>query len=122
MTPKELERNWLSLYVWVRRCVLPAGLILLGLLLIIKLLLIDLWLLNHVSAIFGFFVVYFVLVRGGHLIMIRSLHFDLKKTYGKAYEVHLLTLPSNLRRYNLGFTLARIKRDLIHSARQNKKR
>lgn len=45
--------------------------------------------------------------------MIRSMHFELKHTYGEAYDQYLTALPANMHRHNLGFSLARIKRNLI---------
>jgi hypothetical protein len=42
------------------------------------------------------------------------MHFDMKRTYGEAYERRLSQLPRGLKQRNIGFTLARIKRDLIN--------
>ncbi len=117
MTSAELETGWLSLRHWVQRCVLPSVLTLIGLLLSLPIILKDNTYQTETSVVFTFFTVYFVLIRGGHLIMIRSMHFDLRKTYGKTYEARLAKLPRDLRRVNLGFTLTRIKRDLIHNSR-----
>ena len=70
--------------------------------------------LNHKAVIVGFFVFYFILVRGGHLIMIRSMHFEMKRKYEEAYRERLAYLPiGQMKRRNIGFTLARIKRELI---------
>ena len=65
--------------------------------------------------IIGFVTSYFVLIRGGHLVMIRSMHFDLKKQFGQKYEARLAELPKHAKRQNIGFSLARIKRDLINA-------
>jgi len=46
--------------------------------------------------------------------MIRSLHNEMMRKYKEAYKDRLAAIPRDrLRRHNLGFTLARIKRDLI---------
>lgn len=113
MTVQQLEQNCLSLRVWITRCVLPAGVVLLAMLLLLNwVIYIDRYR-DQSALMIAFFTLYFVLVRGGHLIMIRSLHAELKRTYGKAYEKRLERLAPTLRRQNIGFTLARIKRELI---------
>lgn len=114
MSPEELETRWLSLRYWLQKCVLPSAITLAGLLLALPVVLPKPAYRLETMVIFAFFTLYFVLFRGGHLIMIRSMHFDLKKTYGPKYESRLKSLPKDLKRQNLGFTLARIKRDLIH--------
>lgn len=114
MSSCDLETNWLSLRAWLQRCVLPSAIILILMMVCLRLTLQAGRYQDQTSLIIGFSLLYFVLIRGGHLMMIRSMHFDLKKTYGKKYEVKLSGLPQNLKRHNLGFTLARIKRDLIH--------
>ena len=73
---------------------------------------------DRLAIIFGFFMLYYVLVRGGHMIMIRSMHFDMLKTYKTAYESELLRLTHRQAKRNLGFSLTRIKRRLIDG--QNK--
>ena len=74
--------------------------------------------LNHNAVIVGFFVLYFILVRGGHIIMIRSLHFELKRKYEEAYREKLAYVPlGQIKRRNIGFTLARIKRELIDTSK-----
>ena len=115
MTCLELETQWLSVKYWVRWSVLPTSILLLLLLIGLKLWNDQPIIHSHASVILGFFAAYFIFVRGGHLVMIRSMHFDMKRKYGEAYDKHLARLPLNLGRYNLGFTLARIKRDLIHA-------
>lgn len=114
MTPELLERDWLSLRYWLQRCVLPTAMFLLGALIILRMIDADMSNLNHNAVIVGFFALYFILVRGGHIIMIRSLHFELKKKYEKAYREKLAYVPiGQIKRRNIGFTLARIKRELI---------
>lgn len=113
MSPVELETRWLSLRFWLLRCVLPSALSLTGLLLLVFMFMDHPQYKDQTAVILGFSTLYFVLFRGGHLFMIRSMHFDLKRTYGKAYEARLQAMPSDLRRQNLGFMLARIKRELI---------
>ena len=114
MTIGELERDVLSLRCWVRRVVLPTSLVLLALLVLMSARGLETKALDHISALVGFFALYFVLVRGGHLVMIRSLHAELKRKYPDDYAERLSSLPS-LRGRNAGFALARIKRDMIHA-------
>lgn len=65
----------------------------------------------------GFAALYFTLFRGGHILMIRSLHFDMLRRHPEAYREKLLAFAdTNLKRRNLGFTLARIKRDILIDA------
>jgi len=114
MTPEYLERNYLSIRFWVRNAVIPATLGLLGILIVVRIVTGDPFELNHASAIAAFFAGYFVLIRAGHLFMIRSMHFDLKKSYAGIYPLKLAELPENMNRRNLGFSLAKIKSELIH--------
>ena len=114
MTPELLERDWLSLRYWLQRCVLPSAMFLLLALILLRLIDADKSNLNHNALIVGFFVLYFILVRGGHIIMIRSLHFELKRKYEEGYREKLAYVPiGQIKRRNIGFTLARIKRELI---------
>ncbi len=114
MTPELLERDWLSLRYWLQRCVLPSAVFLLGILCLFRLIDSDMSNLNHNAVIVGFFALYFILVRGGHIIMIRSLHFELKRKYEDHYRERLAYVPiGQIKRRNIGFTLARIKRELI---------
>lgn len=114
MTPELLERDWLSLRYWLQRCVFPSAVILLTILGLLRLIGLEASALDHNSIIVGFFVAYFVLIRGGHIIMIRSLHFELKRKYEEAYRERLAYVPiGQIKRRNIGFTLARIKRELI---------
>lgn len=114
MTPFELERGFLSLRCWLQRVVLPCAAILAFTLLLFGWITKDSKTLDHNAVIIGFFILYFVLVRGGHLIMIRSMHKDMLKKYEEPYTARLAAMPKKgFRRRNLGFTLAKIKRDLI---------
>ncbi|MDA8708345.1 hypothetical protein N9M10_03130 [Hellea sp.] len=114
MTPELLERDWLSLRYWLQSCVLPSAIILLVILGLLRLIDSDAVGLNHKAVIVGFFALYFVLIRGGHIIMIRSLHFELKRKYEEAYREKLAYVPiGQIKRRNIGFTLAKIKRELI---------
>ena len=122
MTSQGLETYWLSLRVWLKRCVLPSAITLALLVASLRLFLRDGIYRDQTSLIFGFFMLYFVLVRGGHMLMIRSMHFDLKKTYGDKYAQRLKRLPTDLRRNNIGFTLARIKRELIDAQNHKSRR
>lgn len=74
---------------------------------------------DHNATIFGFFAFYFVLVRGGHMIMIRSLHFDLIRKHEAAYRYELSAVdPILFRKRTIGFTLAQIKRRILEDARR----
>ena len=115
MTPELLERDWLSLRYWLQRCVLPSAMFLILALILLRMIDADISNLNHNAVIVGFFVFYFILIRGGHIIMIRSLHFELKRKYEDAYREKLAYVPiGQIRRRNIGFTLARIKWELIN--------
>lgn len=118
MTVLELERDVLSFRTWLTRTVLPTAVVVAAVLA---------WLgaggggeaasgaqspLDHKAVIVGFFGLYYVLVRGGHLVMVRSLHSELKRKYPEAYAERLAALPS-LKGRNAGFALARLKRGMI---------
>jgi len=117
MTVHDLETRMLSLRSWLLGCVLPSAAILCVTLLLFRSVTRDPSILNHNAVIVGFFMFYFVLIRGGHLIMIRSLHRELKTKYKDEYKQKLAALPPNFKKRNLGFTLARMKRDLIHKVK-----
>lgn len=112
MTVSELERDVLSLGCWVRRTILPTALVLLVVLVILKSTADTQRALNHSAVLVGFFAIHFILVRGGHILMIRSLHSELKRAYPEPYAERLARLP-NLRGRNAGFALARLKRRMI---------
>lgn len=115
MTLSELEREYLSLRCWLQRVVLPSASVLAITLFLFGRVTSDSNILDHNAVIVGFFILYFVLVRGGHLMMIRSLHKDILKKYEEAYTARLAVIPlKGFRRRNLGFTLAKIKRGLIN--------
>lgn len=121
MTPEFLSDRWLSLRCWLLRTVFPAAcalLIVLGLLWFIGP---DRRTLDHTATLVGFSALYFVLFRGGHLIMIRSLHEELMRKHEEAYREKLsLITDVELKRKNLGFTLAKVKRDILVEARKPK--
>ena len=74
---------------------------------------------DHNATIIGFFDFYYVLVRGGHLIMIRSLHKDLMNKHEAAYRYELAAVdPILFRLRSIGFTLAQIKRRILEDARR----
>ncbi len=53
--------------------------------------------------------------------MIRSLHFELLKKYPEGYAEKLGYIPrGQIRRRNVGFTLARIKRELMLEEKKKK--
>lgn len=116
MTVFEIETRMLSFKSWILGCVLPSAVTLCVTLFLFKRVTHDPSILNHNAVIVGFFILYFVLIRGGHLLMIRSLHNELKTQYAEAYVRKLAGLPQFKKR-SLGFTLARIKRDLINESK-----
>lgn len=118
MTVRELEIEWLSLRAWVMRCVLPSSLFLLVILGVFRLITDRGQILDQNATVVGFFILYFVLVRGGHMLMIRSMHNDLLANYEAPYTAKITQLPPRAKglfggRRNIGFTLAKIKRELI---------
>jgi len=113
MTPEALQNDWLSLRYWLQRCVLPSAVVLLVILTILKLMPGTAQELDHKAVLPAFFTLYYILVRGGHILMIRSLHKDLYKRYEEAYREILAQFnPDTMKTRNIGFTLARIKREL----------
>ena len=112
MTIAEVERDVLSLRRWLRGTVLPVALVLLGILFLMSRASTDRAELDHLSLFVALMALWFVLVRGGHLLMVRQLHRELKSKYAEPYAARLAPIP-HLRRRNAGFTLARIKRGLI---------
>lgn len=119
MTPELLERDWLSMRYWLQRCVLPAASILVIILLAMRWVSTDAKELSHSALIAGFFALYFILVRGGHIVMIRSLHFDMIRKHEALYREKLAKLPTaQMSRRNIGFTLARIKREIINTTQR----
>lgn len=121
MTYQDIEQNWLSLRYWLIRVVLPSALFCLLCMAYLKFRTDSDQFRDHAAVIIGFFTAYFILVRGGHLVMIRSMHFDLKKRYGDKYAKRLAQLPKNGRNQNIGFALARIKRELSDAAKPKHK-
>ncbi len=118
MTPETLIEEFLSLRVWLQRIVLPTMLCLL----------VCLYLFSSISetprfrdqnaTIVGFFAFYFILIRGGHLVMIRSLHKDLMKKHEDAYRYELTAIdPILFRKRTIGFTLAQIKRRILEDGK-----
>lgn len=119
MTPELIERDWLSLRYWLRRCVLPSCVILVIILLLLRWMSDDREALNHSAIIVGFFTLYFILVRGGHIIMMRSLHFDLIRNHEALYREKLRAVSlDNMSRRNIGFLLAGIKREIINTTKR----
>ncbi len=119
MTPETLIANHLSLRVWLQRIVLPTMIVLLVVLYAFSVISDAPRFRDHNATIVGFFAFYFVLIRGGHMIMIRSLHKDLMKKYEIAYRYELAAVdPVLFRRKSIGFTLAQIKRRILEDARR----
>ena len=119
MSPEHIARRWLSLRCWALRSVLPAALGVIACLLLIRAVGGGERTLNHSAALIGFGGLYFALFRGGHILMLRSLHTDMMRRFEDAYRQRLARLDeASLRRANLGFTLARIKRDIMVEAQK----
>ena len=119
MTPETLIANHLSLRIWLQRIVLPTMLVLLVFLYLFSVISDAPRFRDHNATIVGFFAFYFVLVRGGHMIMIRSLHKDLMKKHQDAYRYELSAVdPVLFKRKSIGFTLAQIKRRILEDARR----
>jgi len=119
MTPESLIENYLCLRVWLQRIVLPTMLALLLFLYMFSIISEVPRFRDHNATIVGFFAFYFVLVRGGHMIMIRSLHKDLMRKHEAAYRYELAAVaPILFRMRSIGFTLAQIKRRILEDARR----
>jgi len=119
MTPEALIANFLCLRVWLQRIVLPTMLVLLVFLYMFSSISEVPRFRDHNATIVGFFAFYFVLVRGGHMIMIRSLHKDLMQKHEAAYRYELAAVdPILFRMRSIGFTLAQIKRRILEDARR----
>jgi len=117
MTPEFLIANFLCLRVWLQRIVLPTMLALLVFLYLFSVISEAPRFRDHNATIVGFFAFYFVLVRGGHMIMIRSLHKDLMQKHEAAYRYELAAVDLILfRMRSIGFTLAQIKRRILENA------
>ena len=119
LTPERLARRWLSLHNWLLRAVLPAALALIIVLLVLRATGAPERTLNHTAAMVGFAALFFVLFRGGHQMMLRSLHVEMMRLHEDAYRARLAELSvEQMRRSNVGFTLARMKRDILVEARE----
>ena len=118
MTPELIERDWLSLRYWLQRCVLLAAVVLIFILLVMGRISSDAKDLNHSALIVGFFTLYFVIVRAGHIVMIRSLHFEMLRKHEDLYREKLASWSDDkMSRRNIGFMLARIKREIINTTK-----
>ena len=121
MTPETLIANHLCLRVWLQRIVFPTMLVLLSVLIVLMIMSDAPRFRDHNATIIGFFAFYYVLIRGGHLVMIRSLNKDLMNKYEAAYRYELAAVdPVLSRRKSIGFTLAQIKRRILEDARRPK--
>lgn len=119
MTPEILVKNHLCLRIWLQRIVLPTMLVLVACLYAFSAISDAPRFRDHNATIVGFFAFYFVLVRGGHMLMIRSLHKDLMKSHEAPYRYELAAVdPILFRRRSLGGTLAQIKRRILEDARR----
>lgn len=111
MTPEQIEHRYLSLRAWIFRTVTPA----MTLLIIALLLCMGISsekLKDQSAALIGFSVLYFIIVRGGHIIMVRSLHKDMLKRHEAAYREKLSHISVDNNPRNISFTLARFKREI----------
>lgn len=118
MSPEAVAHRWLSLRCWLVRTVLPAAASLLAVLALLRAVAPSETTLDHMSVMVGFAALYFILFRGGHMLMIRSLHVEMMKKHPDAYHDKLSRMTAkDIRRSNLGFTLARVKRDILVDAR-----
>ncbi|WP_298918597.1 hypothetical protein [uncultured Algimonas sp.] len=123
MSPEAVSDRWLSLRCWLLRTVLPSAGMLLATLALLRWIGPNRVTLDHTSVMVGFAALYFILVRGGHMLMLRSLHAELMKKHADAYRSKLAGFSEGrLRRGNLGFILARLKRDILVEARSAKDR
>lgn len=123
MSPENVSYRWLSLNCWLVRTVLPSAAALTAVLILLQFIGPDKSTLDHTSVLVGFSALYFILFRGGHILMIRSLHSDMMKRHPEAYREKLAAFDAgDLKRRNLGFTLARVKRDILVEAQQEKDR
>ena len=119
MSPEAVSYRWLSLRCWMLRTVLPAAGALIAVLLLLRSIGPDKGTLDHTAVLVGFSALYFILFRGGHILMIRSLHAEMMKKHQEAYREKLADFAQvDLKRHNLGFTLARVKRDILVEARE----
>jgi len=119
MTPEMLIANHLCLRVWLQRIVFPTMLVLLVFLFLFAVISDAPRFRDHNATIVGFFAFYFVLIRGGHMIMIRSLNKDLMRKHEVAYRYELAAVdPVVFRRKSIGFTLAQIKRRILEDAQR----
>lgn len=122
MSPETVSHRWLSFRSWLIRTVCPAAICLLAMLALLRMIGPSQTTLDHTAVMVGFAALYFILFRGGHLLMIRSLHVEMMKNHADAYRDKLGRMTAKqLRRSNLGFTLARVKRDILVEARETQK-
>jgi cytochrome b subunit of formate dehydrogenase len=116
MTPKQIEYRYLSLHCWLMRVVAPTtGAVLIALFFVHGLS--SEKLRDHTAVLVGFAALYFILIRGGHIIMVRSLHNDMLKRYEADYRERLSQLNAQNIRGNISFALTRIKRDILDKAK-----
>lgn len=122
MSPEAVSHRWLSLHSWCARTVLPAAVSLIAVLALLRAFKPSETTLDHTAVMVGFAALYFILFRGGHVLMIRSLHVEMMKKHEDAYRDKLGRMTKKqLRRSNIGFTLARVKRDILVEAQETEK-
>ncbi|MEM7730689.1 MAG: hypothetical protein AAF311_15715 [Pseudomonadota bacterium] len=123
MSPELVFHRWLSLRSWLLGTVLPSALALVAMLALLRAIGPSRDTLDHTSVMVGFAALYFMLFRGGHMLMIRSLHAEMMRKHEVAYRDRLSMIgEGELKRRNLGFTLARLKRDILIDAHEEKRR
>lgn len=122
MSPEAVSHRWLSLRCWLVCTVFPAAASLIAVLAVLHAIGPSETTLDHTAVMVGFAALYFCVFRGGHMLMIRSLNVEMMKKHPDAYREKLARMTAKqLRRSNLGFTLARVKRDILVEARENEK-
>jgi len=113
MTPEQIEYRYLSLRAWIFRTVTPA-MILLIIALLLCMGISNEKLKDQSAVLIGFSALYFIIVRGGHIIMVRSLHKDMLEKHEAAYREQLSRLSGTSMPRNISFALARIKREIYN--------
>ena len=72
MSPEAVSYRWLSLRCWLTRTVFPAAAALLAVLILLQLIGPDTKTLDHTAVLVGFSALYFILFRGGHILMMKG--------------------------------------------------
>jgi len=113
MTPEQIEYRYLSLRAWVMSAVWPASMMLL-IALLFSMTISEEKLRDQTAVLVGFAALYYCLLRGGHIIMVRSLHRDMLAKYEADYREKLSGLSPKTIGRTISFTLTRIKREILN--------